>query len=70
MTKKTETFEKKTESELKKLLAEKRSALREFRFSMKGSRVRNTKEGSNLRKDIARILYFLGTKQETTNTTE
>jgi ribosomal protein L29 len=67
MKKNTETFEKKDVSELKKLLAEKRGALREFRFSMKGSRVRNTKEGSVLRKDIARILFFLGTKKETTN---
>lgn len=68
MTKKTETFEKKDEGELKKLLAEKRGALREFRFSTKGSRVRNTKEGAVFRKDIARILFYLGTKKETTST--
>ena len=75
MNKKTEEFLKKSEKELQKLLAEKREALRDFRFSMKGSRVRNTKEGSKLRKDIARILYLIGTKKtlsaqagETTNT--
>jgi|GEM_PF-646072 len=56
-----EDIRKKDDKELAKLLAEKREALREFRFSMKGSRIRNTKEGSNLRKDIARIL---GTQAE------
>lgn len=56
MADKKETFKDKDEKELKKLLAEKREALREFRFNMKGSRVRNTKEGVALRKDIARIL--------------
>jgi ribosomal protein L29 len=65
MSKKTEEFLKKNEKELYKLLAEKREALRDFRFSMKGSRVRNTKEGSKLRKDIARILQILGKKTET-----
>lgn len=66
MTKKTETFADKDEKELKKLLALKHGALREFRFSTKGSRVRNTKEASILRKDIARILFYLGTKKVTT----
>jgi len=56
-----EELKKKNEKELKQLLAEKREALREFRFSMKGSRIRNTKEGSQLRKDIARILGLLKT---------
>jgi ribosomal protein L29 len=70
MSKKTDTFDKKEEKELKKLLAEKREALRDFRFSMKGSRVRNTKEGSLLRKDIARILGVLGSRLQATNTTE
>lgn len=70
MSKKTDTFDKKEDKELKKLLAEKREALRDFRFSMKGSRVRNTKEGSLLRKDIARILGVLGSRLQATNTTE
>lgn len=55
-----QAFEKKTAEELTALLGEKREALREFRFTMKGSRVRNTKEGAGLRKDIARILFTLG----------
>ena len=57
---KKETFTGKNEKELKKLLAEKRESLRDFRVNMKGSRVRNTKEGAALRKDIARILGELG----------
>jgi len=61
MNKAMEELKKKNEKELKQLLAEKREALREFRFSMKGSRIRNTKEGSQLRKDIARILGLLKT---------
>lgn len=68
MKKNMDTFKGKDEVELKKLLAEKREALREFRFSMKGSRVRNTKEASILRKDIARILGTLtSNKKATTN---
>jgi len=49
---------KKTETELIKLVAEKREALREFRFGMKGSRTRETKQGATLRKDVARILTY------------
>jgi ribosomal protein L29 len=55
-----EDFRNKSSDELKKLLAERREALREFRFSMKGSKTRNTKEGLLIRKDIARILFLLG----------
>lgn len=54
-----EDFRNKSPDELKKLLAEQREALREFRFSMKGSKMRNTKEGLRIRKDIARILFLL-----------
>jgi len=70
MSKKKETFATKDEKELKKLLAEKRESLREFRFSMKGSRVRNTKEGSAHRKDIARILGALGNKETLSTQTD
>ncbi len=61
---KKETFTNKDEKELKKILAEKREALRDFRFNMKGSRVRNTKEGSAFRKDIARILQVLAANEK------
>ena len=60
-----EQFEKKDTKELIKILAEKRESLREFRFGMKGSQTRNTKEGSLLRKDIARIMFLLGNQQTT-----
>lgn len=63
MKKNIETLRSKDEKELKKLLAEKREALRDFRFSMKGSRVRNTKEGNILRKDIARILGIFTSRE-------
>lgn len=53
----------KTEKELKTLLTEKRLALRNFRFSIAGSQNRNVKEGSSLRKDIARILTLLNTSK-------
>lgn len=45
--------------DLKKMLAEKKESLRNFRFGIAGSKVRNTKEGRNLKKDIARILTEL-----------
>lgn len=63
MKKDMETLRSKDEKELKKLLAEKREALREFRFTMKGSRIRNTKEGSVIRKEIARILGIISQKE-------
>ena len=66
MKKKMEEFTSKNEAELTKLLAEKREELRDFRFSMKGSKIRNTKLGSQLRKDIARILFVLGIKKHET----
>ncbi len=50
---------KKTEKELQTLLKEKREALRVFKFALSGSKTRNVKEGSLLRKDIARILTVL-----------
>ena len=53
-----ETLKKKKEIELKKLLNEKKEALRSFRFGLSGSKVKNIKEGRNLRKDIAKIKRF------------
>jgi ribosomal protein L29 len=47
---------KKTEKELTVMLKEKREALRAFSFGLSGGKVKNVKEGSNLKKDIARIL--------------
>ena len=47
---------KKTDKELSKILTEKREKSRGFRFNTKGTKIKNIKEGSNIKKDIARIL--------------
>jgi ribosomal protein L29 len=49
----------KTQADLKKLLSEKREALRVFRFGAAGAKTKNVKEGSAVRKDIARIMTTL-----------
>jgi ribosomal protein L29 len=49
----------KKKNDLLKELAEKRAALGKFQFNIAGSKVRNMKEGKNLRKDVARILTVL-----------
>jgi ribosomal protein L29 len=50
---------KKTEKELAQLLVEKKEALRVFRFAMSGGKVKNLKEGQNLKKEIAQIMTIL-----------
>lgn len=47
---------KKSGTELQKMLGEERKGLRLFRFSISGSKIKNIKEGSVTRKNIARIL--------------
>lgn len=49
-------FKGKNDKELDKALTEKRKSLRDFRFGIAGSKVRNVKEGKNLKKEISRIL--------------
>lgn len=49
----------KNDTELTKLLNEKRETLRNFRFGISGSKVRNVKEGRNLKREIARLLTEL-----------
>ncbi len=46
----------KTIKDLLKMLGEKKEALQAFRFGGAGSKVKNVKEGKNIRKDIARIM--------------
>lgn len=60
-------YHKKTVEDLEKLLKEKREALRAFRFGISGSKVRNVKEGRNLRKETARILTQLRSKRVAKN---
>lgn len=52
-------YKDKSKTDLAKALYEKRTNLRNVRFGAAGSKTRNTKEGKNLRKDIARILTEL-----------
>ena len=47
---------KKTEKELYKILTENREKLRDFRFRSTGTKIKNIKEGANLKKNIARVL--------------
>jgi len=53
----------KTEKDLQSELAKKREGLREFRFGISGSKVKNTKEGVNTRKDVARIMTELNSRK-------
>ncbi|MGB8815995.1 MAG: 50S ribosomal protein L29 [Minisyncoccia bacterium] len=54
---------KKTKAELETILYEKRESLRKFRFGVSGSKVKNTKEGFNLRKEIAQILTIINSRE-------
>ena len=60
---KTKEIKKLSERELVKLLDEKRKAVRQFRFDVTGSKVKNLKEGGNIRKDVARILTELTSRE-------
>ena len=60
------TFKKHNLEELQQLVAQKREALRAFRFGGAGSRTRNVREGRNLRKEIARILTELRSRERNT----
>lgn len=56
---KKNTLEKHTIEDLKKLAHDKREELRALRFSVAGSKNRNVKLASNLRREIARALTEL-----------
>jgi ribosomal protein L29 len=55
------SYKGKAENELRKELIEKRGKLRDFRFAMAGSKVKNNREGRQLRREIAQILTELAT---------
>jgi large subunit ribosomal protein L29 len=59
---KSKEIKGKNKADLQKLLSEKRQALHGFRFGIAGSKVRNMKEGKNIRKDIARIMTEMNSK--------
>jgi ribosomal protein L29 len=56
-------LQEKKDTELAKLLGEKRKALRLFRFSLSGGKAKNTKEGMQTKKEIARILTELNKRK-------
>lgn len=49
----------KSTKDLIKLINEKREDLQTFRFGSAGAKVKNVKEGRNVRKDIARLMTAL-----------
>jgi ribosomal protein L29 len=53
----------KSKKELEKMLKDTRESLRKFRFSLAGSGQKNVREGRNLRKQIARILTQLNSRE-------
>ncbi len=60
---KSSDIRKKTEEECLKEVEKKRERLREISFSSASSKVKNSKEAANLRKDIARIITILKEKK-------
>lgn len=60
---KKSTYKDKSRQELIKSLGEKRETLRKVRFGSTGSKVRNVKKTSNVKKDIARIMTELNVIQ-------
>lgn len=49
----------KSGTELKKILQQKRERLRTFRFNLASGKIKNVREISEIKKDIARILTIL-----------
>ncbi|TSC54802.1 MAG: hypothetical protein LiPW30_268 [Parcubacteria group bacterium LiPW_30] len=53
----------KKDEDLKKLLVEKQDALRAFRLGLSGSKIKNVKEGAEIKKDIARIMTEVSSRR-------
>ena len=56
---KIKDLRKKNSTELAKDLKERKQSLHDFKFGISGSKVKNMKEGKNLRREIARIKTLL-----------
>ncbi len=56
---KTKELRTKSKTELEKMQQEKLSALSVFKFGVSGSKIKNLKEGRNLKREIAQILTIL-----------
>jgi ribosomal protein L29 len=52
-------LKKKTKAEMEKMLEEKKVALNAFKFGIAGSKIKNVREGRNIRKEIAQIITIL-----------
>ena len=61
----TKELRKKSKNELEKMLDEKAVSLNKFKFGMSQSKLKNVKEGKNLRKEIAQILTVLSETKKT-----
>ena len=61
---KIKEVEKKSEKELSQLLGEKRERLRQLRFTLATGKVKNFREIRSVRKDIARILTVMSSKNK------
>jgi len=64
---KPSAIRKKTEKDCLKLLKEKQEKLAEIKFSGPNTKSKNTKEASNLRRDIARIKTILNENKKNKN---
>ncbi len=53
----------KKDEDIKKLLVEKQDALRAFRLGLSGSKIKNVKEGAEIKKDIARIMTEISSRR-------
>ncbi|MFH1611823.1 MAG: 50S ribosomal protein L29 [bacterium] len=61
---KAKEINKKNEKELQTVLKEKRLQLGEMRFTLSSKKIKNVKEVSVLRRDIARILTILNSRKQ------
>ncbi|MCX6717880.1 MAG: 50S ribosomal protein L29 [bacterium] len=52
-------LKKKTKAEMEKMLEEKKVALNAFKFGIAGSKIKNVREGRNIRREIAQIITTL-----------
>lgn len=63
----TAKLKEKDTNDIKKELAESRKRLFDFRISVAGGKVKDVKEGRNIRKEIARMLTELSARRTKEN---
>ena len=52
-------LKKKTKAELEKMLEEKKVALNAFKFGIAGSKIKDVREGRNIKREIAQVITIL-----------